>query len=103
MTRDAGRRRNAQALDSQARYLVELPPSAAKAAVRCARSHADGSPAYFAAVPPPPTRLRGKPAVATDVEAALSKVVAPGPGACLVLDGFHHSSVAALKNRLFHS
>jgi len=43
-TREAGRGRNAHALDSQARYLLELPASTAKAAVRRARIRADGSP-----------------------------------------------------------
>ncbi len=93
MTRHPGRRRNAHALDSQARYLVELPASAAETAVRCARIRADGSPAYFAAVSPASARRRGKPAVAHDVDAPLSKVLAPWLGACLVLDGSHHSSV----------
>ncbi len=45
MTGETGRRRNAHALDSQARYLVELPPSAAKTAIRCARIRAGGSAA----------------------------------------------------------
>ena len=103
MARDPGRCRNAHALDSQARYLVELPSSAAKAAVRCARIRADRALVNFAAVPPSSARLRRKPAVAHDADARLSKVVAPGFGASLVLDGAHHSSVAGLKNPLFHS
>ena len=102
-TRETGRGRNAHALDSQARYLVELPASAAKAGIRCARVRANGSPAYLATVTPSATRLGGKPAVATDVDAPLSTVLAPWLGACLILDGFHHSSVAALKNRLLYS
>ena len=93
-TRETGRGRNAYALDSQVRYLVELPASAAKAAVRCARIRADGSPAYLATVTPSATRLSVKPAVATDVDAPLSEVLAPWLGACLVLDGLHHSSVS---------
>ena len=68
-TRETGRGRNAHALDSQARYLVELPASAAKAGIRCARVRANGSPAYLATVTPSATRLGGKPAVATDVDA----------------------------------
>ena len=92
-TGETGRGRNAHALDSQARYLVELPASAAKAGIRRARIRADGSPAYPATVTPSATRLGGKPAVATDVDAPLSKVLAPWLGACLVLDGPHHSSV----------
>ena len=63
----------------------------------------NGSPAYLATVTPSATRLGGKPAVATDVDAPLSTVLAPWLGACLILDGFHHSSVAALKNRLLYS
>ena len=47
MTRETGRRRNAHTLDSQARYLVELPPSAAETAVRCACIHAGRCHAYF--------------------------------------------------------
>ncbi len=93
MTRDPGRGRNAHALDSHARYLVERLASAAKAALRCAPIRADGSPAYLATVTPSATPLGGKPAVATDVDTLLSKVLAPWLGACLVLDGLHHSSV----------
>jgi len=69
MTRDAGRSRNAHAVDSHARYLVELPASAAKSIIRRARIRADGSTAYLATVPSSSARLRGKPAVATDVDA----------------------------------
>ena len=93
--------RNAHALDSHARYLVELLPSAAKTAVRRARIRAERSPAYLATVTPSATRLGGKPAVATDGDAALSKVLALWLGACLVLDGLHRSSVPGLKTRCF--
>ena len=63
---------------SQARDLIELPWRAAKTAVRCPRVRAERYPTDVAAVPPPSARLRRKPAVAHDVEAWLSKVVAPG-------------------------
>ena len=66
----------------------------------CILGHA-GSPAT--ALPLQDTRLGGKPAVATDVDAPLSTVLTLWLGACLILDGFHHSSVAALKNRLLYS
>ena len=93
--------RNAHALDSQAGDLVELLSGAAKTGIYRARIRADSLPANLAAEPLALTRLRRKTAVAHDVDARLSKVVAPGPGACLVLDGSHHSSVAALKIRCF--
>lgn len=96
-TRETGRRGNAHALDSQARYLVELLPSTTKTAVGRACIRADGSPAYLATVTPSATRLGGKPAVATDGGAPLSKILAPWLGASLVLVGPHRSSVAALK------
>ena len=94
MTRDPGGCRNAHALDSQACYLVELPRSAAKSTVRCPRVRADRSAAYFAAIPLPSTRRRGKPAVAHDVDAGLSKVVAPRLAARSLVDRPHRSSVA---------
>ncbi len=100
-TRETGRGRNAHALDSHARYLVELLPSAAKTAVRRARIRAERSPAYLATVTPSATRLGGKPAVGTDGDAALSKVLALWLGECLVLDGPHRSSVPGLKTRCF--
>ena len=100
-TGETGRGRNAHALDSHARYLVELLPSAAKTAVRRARIRAERSPAYLATVTPSATRLGGKPAVATDGDAALSKVLALWLGECLVLDGLHRSSVPGLKTRPF--
>ena len=96
-TGETGRGRNAHALDSQARYLVELCPSAAKTAVRCPRIRAGRYPAYLATVPASSTRLGGKPAVATDVDAQLSKVLAPWIRACLVLERPHRSSVPGLK------
>ena len=86
---ETGRGRNAHALDSQARYLVELPPSAAKTGIRRTGIRADGCPAYLATVTPSATRLGGKPAVATDLDAPLSKVLAAWLGARLVLDGPH--------------
>ena len=79
--RDPGGRRNAHALDAQARYLVELPSSAAKTAVCCPRVRAEAAPAYCAAVPPPSARFRHKRAVAHDVEARFSTVVTLGLGA----------------------
>ena len=100
-TGETGRGRNAHALDSHARYLVELLPSAAKTAVRRARIRAERSPAYLATVTPSATRLGGKPAVVTDGDAALSKINALWLGACLVLDGPHRSSVPGLKTRCF--
>ena len=60
MARDPGGRRNAHALDSQARDLVELPSSAAKTAVCGPRVRAERFPARVAAVPPPSARLRHK-------------------------------------------
>ena len=101
MARETGRGRNAHALDSQARYLVELPASAVKATVRCPRIRAGRCPAYLASVPASSTRLGGKPAVATDVNATLSKVLAPWIRACLVLERPHRSSVPGLKTRRF--
>ena len=62
---------------------------------------AERSPAYLATVTPSATRLGGKPAVATDGDAALSKVLALWLGECLVLDGPHRSSVPGLKTRCF--
>ena len=98
-TRETGRGRQAHALDSQARHLVELRASAAKTAVRCPGIRAGRCPAYLATVPASSTRLGGKPAVATDVDAPLSKVLAPWIGACLVLDRPHRSSVPGRQFR----
>ena len=99
--RDPGGRRNAHALDARARYLVELPASAAKPAVCCPRVRAERAPAYCAAVPPPSARFRHKRAVAHDVEARLSTVVTPGLGARHPVDRVHHSSVTGRPNPSF--
>ena len=95
MPRDPGRRRNAHALDAQACNLVELSSRAAKSPVRGARIQADGPAADLAAVPPSSAQFRRKPAVANDVEARLSKIPAPGPEACCLVDRPHPTSVAA--------
>ena len=97
MARDPGGRRNAHALDAQARNLVEFPTSAAKAAVRCPRVGAERSPADCAAVPPPSARLRCKRAVAHDVEAQFPTVFARGLGARQPVDAVHRSSVLGGK------
>ena len=94
-TRDASRRRDAHALDSQARHLVEFPPTAAKPTVRRARIQADRASADRAVVPRPSARLRRQPAVVHDVEARLSKILTRGPEARDVVDRPHRSSVVA--------
>ena len=66
-----------RAVAEQARDLVELPSTAAKTGVHCPRVRAERLPAHRAAVPPPSARLRGKRAVAHDVEARFSEIVAP--------------------------
>ena len=90
----------------------ELPDPRSEAFKKLVKQRAQGQPiAYltesseFWSLPLKvnPSVLIPRPDTERLVEAALSKVVAPGPGACLVLDGFHHSSVAALNYRLFHS
>ena len=96
MARDPGSRRNAHALDAQACDLVELPAGAAKTAVRCARVRAQRLPADCAAVPP--ARSRHEPAVAHDVEARLSTVVAPGVAARYLVDRVHRLSVNGTAN-----
>ena len=93
MARDPGGRRNAHTLDAPARDLVEFPPSAATAAVRCPRVRADRSPAARAAVPPASAPLRRTRAVAHDVEAQLSTGVTPALGAGHPVDRVHRSSV----------
>ena len=90
---DPGGRRNAHTLDAPARDLVEVPTSAATAAVRCPRVRADRSPADRAAVPPAAAPLRRKRAVAHDVEAQLSTVVTPALGAGHPVDRVHRASV----------
>ena len=76
-----------------ARDLVEVPPSAATAAVRCPRVRADRSPADRAAVPPASAPLRRTRAVAHDVEAQVSTGVTPALGAGHPVDRVHRSSV----------
>ena len=93
MARDPGGRSNAHTLDAQARALVEFPPSAATAAVRCPRVRADRSPADRAAVPPASAPLRRTRAVAHDVEAQVSTGVTPALGAGHPVDRVHRSSV----------
>ena len=73
--------------------LVEVPPSAATAAVRCPRVRADRSPADRAAVPPASAPLRRKRAVAHDVEAQFSTGATPALGAGHPVDRVHRSSV----------
>ena len=97
MARHSGGRRNTDALDAQARDLVELPSTAAKTAVRGPGVRAERSPAYFAAIPPPSARLRRKPAVAHDVAARFSKVVALGLAARSLVDRAHRPSVPARR------
>ena len=97
MARDSGRRRNAHAFDSQAGDVVELPSGAAKPAVRGPRVRAQRSPADGAAVPPPSTGLRRERAVAHEVEARLSTVIAPGRGARHPVDLVHGSSVRGAR------
>ena len=68
MARDPGGRRHAHTLDAQARDLVEVPTSAATAAVRCPRVRADVPPQtvqryrqrrpHFVGNEPWPTMLR---------------------------------------------
>ena len=93
MARDPGGRRNAHTLDAPARDLVEVPPSAATAAVRCPRVRADRSPADRAAVPPASAPLRRTRAVAHDVEAQFSTGVTPALGAGHPVDRVHRASV----------
>ena len=100
-TRDAGGRRDAHALDAQARDLVELPSTAAKTGVHCPRVRAERLPAHRAAVPPPSARLRGKRAVAHDVEARVSEIVAPELGARHLVDRVHRASVPGRETRGF--
>ena len=73
--------------------LVEVPPSAATAAVRGPRVRADRSPAHRAAVPPASAPLRRTRAVAHDVEAQFSTGVTPALGAGHPVDRVHRSSV----------
>ena len=94
-------RRDAHALDSQARDLAEFPSSAAKTAVRCSRVRAERAPADCATVPPPSARFRHKRAVAHEVEARSSKVVAPGLAARHFVDRVHRSSVTARRDPSF--
>ena len=93
MARDSGGRRNAHAFDAQACHLVELPSRAAKPAVGSPRVRAERSPAHCASVPPSSARLRRKRAIAHDVEARFSTVVAPWRGARYPVDRVHCSSV----------
>ena len=88
------RRRDAHTLDSQARHLVEFPPTAAKPTVRRVRIQADRASADLAAVPRPSARLGRKPSVAHDVNPRLSKVLTPRLDACRVVERPHRSSVA---------
>ena len=92
-------RRDAHALDAQARDLVELPSTAAKTGVHCPRVRAERLPAHLAAVPPPSARLRCKRAVAHDVEARFSEIVAPG--ARHLVDRVHRASVPGRETRGF--
>src|SRR6266849_3824277 len=93
VTCDPGCRRKAHAFDSQAGHLVERPPAAAKTAVRRPGVRAKRCAAAPAPISPTPPRLRCKPAVAHDVDARLSKVVAPGLAARDIGDRPHRSSV----------
>ena len=101
MARDAGGRRNAHALDAQARDLVEFASRAAKTPVRRPGVRAERAPADCAAVAPPSARFRHRPAVAHDVEARLSRVVTPGVAARYLVDLVHRSSVPGRPNPSF--
>ena len=68
-----------------------------KRTLRGPRVRAERSPAYCAAVPSAAARLRHKPAVAHDVEAGLSKVVAPRLAARPLVDRIHRPSVTAWR------
>jgi hypothetical protein len=78
VTCDPGCRREAHAFDSQAGHLVERLPAAAKTAVRRPGVRAKRCAAAVAPIPATPPRLRCKPAMAHNVDARLSKFVAPG-------------------------
>jgi hypothetical protein len=97
VTCDPGGRRKAHAFDSQAGHLVERLPAATKTAVRRPGIRAKRCAAALAAIPPTPPRLRGKAAVAHNVDARLSKVVAPRLAARDIVDRPHRSSVRAEK------
>ena len=101
MARDPGGRRNAHALDAQACDLIELPSATAKTAECCPRVRAERASADCAAVAPPSARLRQKPAVAHDVEARCSEIVAPGLAARHSVDRVHCASVPARRDPSF--